>query len=99
LSLVFAAALAMGGGLAFLLAQINPRFNTSEELKEFTLLPVLGTISLVSSRRYRTERRMEMIVFGLVGTGLCVIYGGLVGLEAMQFDMHSHMADLVDRFA
>jgi polysaccharide chain length determinant protein (PEP-CTERM system associated) len=95
LSLVFFAALAVGGGIAFLLAQINPRFHATDELKEFTRLPVLGAVSMVSSRRQRTERRMELAVFGLVLLGLFAVFGGLMSLEALQFDLHSHLTKLI----
>jgi polysaccharide chain length determinant protein (PEP-CTERM system associated) len=96
LSVAFFAALAAGGGLAFLLAQINPRFHTLDELKELTQLPVLGTVMMVSSSRQRTERRMELAMFGLVFSGLVASFIGLITLETLQFDLHGKVLKLTE---
>jgi len=98
-SMVLIAALGAGAGFAFLLSQINPRFYSSEELKEFTQLPVIGTISLVFNRRQRTERRMELAVFALVLMGLFSLYGSLVTLEAMRFDLNERFTTLIGKTA
>jgi polysaccharide chain length determinant protein (PEP-CTERM system associated) len=95
-SVALGVSLAAGGGFAFLLAQINPRFNSSDELKEFAKLPVIGSVSLVSGRRYRTERRMELAVYAMVLLGLFGMYGGLVALETLRFDLHSHVVAMVE---
>jgi polysaccharide chain length determinant protein (PEP-CTERM system associated) len=94
-SIVLFAALGAGAGFSFLLSQINPRFYSSEELKEVTQLPVIGTISLVFNRRQRTERRMELAVFALVLLGLFSLYGGLVTLEALQVDLNERLVNLI----
>lgn len=99
MSLVLAGALGAGAALAFLLSQINPRFYSSEELKEFTQLPVIGTVSLVFSQRQRTERRMELAVFAIVLLGLLSVYGGLVTLESLQFDLNGRLQSLMERVA
>ncbi|MGR8920793.1 MAG: hypothetical protein ACU85V_14355, partial [Gammaproteobacteria bacterium] len=97
LSMALGAALAIGGGLAFLLAQLNPRFNASDELKEFTQLPIIGVVSLVSSRRQRTERRMELAVFGAMFMALVSMYGGLVFLELGEYDLHGRVSSVMER--
>jgi polysaccharide chain length determinant protein (PEP-CTERM system associated) len=97
MSIVLVMALGAGGGLAFLLSQINPRFYSSDELKEITQLPIIGTVSLVFSERQRTERRMEMAVFALVLLGLFSLYGGLVTLEAMQVDLNGRLTGLIEQ--
>lgn len=96
MSIVLVASLGVGGGLAFLLSQINPRFYSSEELKEIVQLPILGTVSLIFTQRQRTERRMELIVFALVLLGLLSLYGGLVVLEFMNFDLNSSISRLTE---
>jgi polysaccharide chain length determinant protein (PEP-CTERM system associated) len=96
---VFAAALGLGGVFAFLLAQIQPRFYTVEELKELTRLPVLGAVSYQSSRRYRTERRMELAVFLMIFLMLASVYGGLVVSESLHMDLHGKFAALAGREA
>lgn len=96
LSMVLGFGLVLGGGVAFLLAQINPRFNTSDELKEFAALPIMGVVSMVSNRRQRTERQMELAVFALVLMGLVSVYGGLVALETGQYDLHGKVTAVVE---
>ncbi|MBK8961154.1 MAG: chain-length determining protein [Proteobacteria bacterium] len=96
MTVVLIGALGAGVGFAFLLSQINPRFYSSEELKEITQLPVLGTVSLVFSERQRTERRMELGVFALTLIGLIAVYGGLVTLEAMHFNLGDRVSRLIE---
>ncbi len=96
MSIVLLAALGAGIGLAFLLSQINPRFYSPDELKEVTQLPILGTVSLVFSERQRTERRMELAVFAFVLLGLIAVYGGLVTLEALHFNLNARILSLIE---
>lgn len=99
LSVVLLASLGAGGALAFLLSQINPRFFSTEELKEITQLPVLGTVSLVFGRQQRTERRMELAMFALVLCLLLSLFGALVGLELMRFDLNGKFLNLIGKVA
>ena len=96
MTMVLVSALGAGVSFAFLLSQINPRVYSSEELKEITQLPILGTVSLVFSERQRTERRMELGVFALTLIGLISIYGGLVTLEAMHFNLNDRISSLIE---
>ena len=96
MSMVLVAALGAGVALAFLLSQINPRFYSADELKEITQLPILGTVSLVFSERQRTERRMELAVFALMLLGLISIYGSLVTLEALHFNLNARIVSLLE---
>lgn len=92
---VFFAALGAGGALAFVLSQVQPRFYTAEELKEFSQLPIVGTVSYRSSTRYRSERRMELAVFSLIFMLLAGAYGGLIVLEKSRFDLHGKFQAIV----
>ena len=96
MTVVMFAAMGAGVGFAFLLSQINPRFYSVEELKEITQLPVLGTVSLVFSERQRTERRMELAVFALTLFGLVSIYGGLVTMELLHFNLNGRITTLIE---
>lgn len=96
MTMVLIASFGAGIGLAFLLSQINPRFYSSDELKEITQLPILGTVSLVFSERQRTERRMELAVFAVMLIGLIAIYGGLVTLEALHFNLNGRISSLLE---
>ena len=95
MSMVLLGGLGAGVGLAFLLSQVNPRFYSTEELKEVTQLPVLGAITLVFSQRQRTERQMELAVFAAVLLGLVSFYGGLVTLELLDFNLNAKISGLL----
>lgn len=99
LSVAFLGALGAGGFLAFLMTQLNPRFFTSDELKEFAQLPIMGVVSMVSNKRQRAERRMELAVFGTMLLGLFAVYGGLMSLELMQFDIHQKVVKLLGQLS
>jgi polysaccharide chain length determinant protein (PEP-CTERM system associated) len=68
LPLVGLAALGAGAALTFLISQLRPAFSDGRTLREATGLPVLGTVSMLSTpERIRTRRR-----------GLLAFSGGLV---------------------
>jgi polysaccharide chain length determinant protein (PEP-CTERM system associated) len=96
---VLLGSLAFGSVLAFLLTQITPRFYSSDELREFAQIPVIGVVTMISSGRQRTERLMEFAVFGMVFLGLIAVYGGLVGMEKMQFEVYAKFVGFVGRIA
>lgn len=95
LSLAFLGAFGFGAALAFLMSQLNPRFFSSEDLRDFAELPIMGVVGLVSSRRQKTERRMEIAVFATVLLGFFALYGGLAGLELSQIDVHGKVVALM----
>ncbi|HRP94696.1 MAG TPA: GNVR domain-containing protein [Rhodocyclaceae bacterium] len=67
-------ALAAGVGLTFLLSQLRPAVTDGRALREFTGLPVLGSISLLpDARRVRRER-----------LGLVAFSGGLIGFAGLM---------------
>lgn len=99
LSGVFGGALAVGLGLAFLLAQINPRVFTRTELQDFTGLPILGAVTLVANRWRLAEKRMELAFFGLVFMLLAAFYGGLLTLQLMNVDLHGYIARVLQGIA
>ncbi len=76
ISAVLLAAIGVGGGIVFLLQQIDQSFNSVQALRELGL-PVLGGISLaVSASGWRS--RSGTIGFIAVTVMLFVIYGGLM---------------------
>lgn len=95
LSVVFLGAVGLGAALAFLMSQLNPRFFSTEDLRDFAELPIMGVVGLVSSRRQKTERRMEIAVFATVLLGFFALYGGLTGLELSQMDVHGKVVELI----
>ena len=81
ISLVLAAGLGAGLGLAFLLTQLWAIFDNPRELMEVTNRPVFGSVGMIlSPPALRRERRL-MIVYALLGGMLLAAYGGLIFVE------------------
>jgi polysaccharide chain length determinant protein (PEP-CTERM system associated) len=68
--------LAAGGGVAYLIHQFRPVFNTTRELCGMTGLPVLGVVSMTWLERHRARARREFVVFA----GLVAVLCGLAAL-------------------
>ena len=65
----------VGGGFAFLLHQIRPVFQGRELLAELTGRPVLGSVSLVMTRRQKQVKFGAIAVFGLAAMTLVAAAG------------------------
>lgn len=66
--------LGAGLGFAFLLSQVHNTFSTANALRSAIDLPVLGTITAVSFESYSKRRRVEIISFAIVFSGLILAY-------------------------
>ncbi len=81
MSMVLAAGLGCGVGLAFLIAQLWPTFDSRASLARITDIPVFGSVSAVlSPETLRRERRMIVAYSSLAGI-LLLGYAGLVIVE------------------
>lgn len=85
---VFAAALAVGGGVAFLFHQLRPVFTSARSLQAFTDLPVLGTVSMAwldqqHVKRRRSYWRYSAAVFALLVVGVCVLQLSRMGVRLL----------------
>lgn len=67
-------ALGAGVGLTFLLSQLRPSVTDGRALREFTGLPVLGSISLLPDPRRVRRERLGLVAFG----------GGVVGFAGLM---------------
>jgi polysaccharide chain length determinant protein (PEP-CTERM system associated) len=87
---VLAAALGVGGGLCFLLAQIKPVFSSSRALSEASGLPVLGAVSRVLvSADARRRQRFTLLNFSVAIAGLVLAFGGVVLLEVAGYGLRT----------
>lgn len=77
LSGVLLAALAVAGGLAYVLNHMRPVFHSVPSLAHVTGLPVLAAVSRTWVERYRLRRRDELMKFS-GGTALLFVAFGLV---------------------
>ncbi|RZU98374.1 XrtA system polysaccharide chain length determinant [Spiribacter vilamensis] len=81
--------LGMGGAFAFLLHLVRPVFQSRERLAEISGRPVLGSVSLVLTRRQRQVKTGAIAVFGLATLMLvAAAVGGAIyvdmGVEQFQ---------------
>jgi polysaccharide chain length determinant protein (PEP-CTERM system associated) len=78
MSLVLLAALAAGGGLAFLLSQLNTTFGDERRLREASGLRVLGSVAMAWSPRQKRRRAGELAGLVLSMVGLLGAYGAVM---------------------
>ncbi|HCK79904.1 MAG TPA: chain length-determining protein [Candidatus Competibacter sp.] len=82
---VLGAGLAAGIGLAFLVAQLWPTFDSRFSLKQIADIPVFGSVSAVLPPAVVSrERRMAIVYVGLVGV-LVLVYAGLIVVDRVGF--------------
>ena len=70
--MVFAASLAAGGGLAFVLHQMKPVFVTADMVYQQLGIPVLGAVSMAWTQRATWQRRRAEALFAL---GMVLLFG------------------------
>ncbi|MBT8080171.1 MAG: hypothetical protein KJO31_16450 [Gammaproteobacteria bacterium] len=71
---VLLAGLGIGGGIAFVLHQLNPVFHDVNTLRKITGRPILGVVSMTWLERGRARRRFDFLCFAGVGAGLIFIF-------------------------
>ena len=91
LLMVFALAMAIGGGFAYFMHKIKPVFVSLEGLRESGDYPVLGALSLIVSRSRRQDQRREVIRF-------CTGAGLLAAVLVLGFAFDGHLTRLVQHF-
>jgi hypothetical protein len=76
---VFVLAVGAGAGLALLLVILDTSFSTMVELRTYTGLPVLGSVS--DTRRRSSHRAADTIALSLGAVGLVAVLAMLLALE------------------
>jgi len=77
-SMVFVLALLSGIGGSFMISQLQPTFFNQSSLREFTGLPILGTVSMNLTAREQFKRRQNNYIFWLSCLLLIALYIGFV---------------------
>jgi len=83
-----------GVALAFLLAQLNPTFDSRRELIAFTNLPVLGGVSMLWTDSQLRKRRRNLWGFGAAVMVLLGFYGGIMTLQIFKISPLAHLNSL-----
>ena len=85
MTVVLGMGLGAGVGLAFLISQFWPTFDSRRSLMQVADIPVFGSVSAVLSQAaLRRERKMTVIYAGLDGM-LVLIYAGLMIVERVGY--------------
>lgn len=79
--LALLAAMASGLAVAFVMSQLRPTFETADELRVKTGLPLLGVVSLALSDMDRRRERQGLVRFGAGAGGLVALF--VAGMVAM----------------
>jgi polysaccharide chain length determinant protein (PEP-CTERM system associated) len=83
MAVVLVAGIGAGLAFAFLLGQVNSTFQTVQRLRQTFALPVLGSVTAITSTADRLRRRREMFGFGVVTASLIVAFAGLLMIEVL----------------
>lgn len=83
-SIVFVLALLSGIGGSIMISQLQPTFFNQSSLREFTGLPILGTVSMNLSAREQFKRRQNNYIFWLSCLLLIALYIGFVTKMSLE---------------
>ena len=83
-SFVLLGALAAGGLLCYVLAQLHPVFTGTKSLNVATGLPVLGTVTHAWDDTAREERRKAVWAYSLAFLSLLTLYLGVLAIEVLN---------------
>ena len=81
MSMVLVAGLGAGVGLAFLIAQLWPTFDSRASLTRIADIPVFGSVSAVLSPTALSRERRLIVAYASLGGMLLLAYAGLVIVE------------------
>jgi hypothetical protein len=91
---VFAIAIGAGIGLAWLLSQLRPVFYSRKQLAEFAGLPVLGAISMLSSRRENALRKLGIGLYAFGWLTLTGVFGVFAMASILNIDLSARVAEM-----
>ena len=88
-------AIAAGIAFAFLLAQLNPTFDTRRTLMEATNLPVLGGVSMIWTTAQLRKRRISLWGFSFTIVILLGLYSAVLSMQILRINPFAHVAGLL----
>lgn len=75
LPLALLSSLLAGAVVCFIASQVRPTFSDARALREFSGLPLLGTVSLIVSDEMRAKHRKSLVKLGIATSALAAVYG------------------------
>lgn len=85
MTMVLGAGLGAGVGLAFLIAQLWPTFDSRRSLMQIADIPVLGSVSAILSPDALRRERRSTVAYASLGGMLLLVYAGLLIVERAGF--------------
>ncbi len=85
-TLVLLGGLLSGLALAFAMSQIRPMFTDREALREFTGLPLLGSVSMIWTPEQRRKSRRRTLVYAMTCFALLCAYGVVMTANLLRDD-------------
>lgn len=83
-SLVLLGAIASGIGIAFVISQISPTFQSQHNLREITERPVLGTVAMIWTDQEVIKQKKEIYALGFSLFFLLALYGILMAKAILR---------------
>jgi polysaccharide chain length determinant protein (PEP-CTERM system associated) len=88
---VFGSALALGVGIAFLLAQLRPVFFDRRQLAEVSGVPVIGSVNMIWVPQQRFRKRLADVVFTFGVLSLVAAYAAVLAVFMFDIDVVSRL--------
>jgi len=95
LSIVLFLGLGLGGALAWYMGQIRSTFSGQRELMEFSQLPVIGSVALVSAQGQHGRQHANTLLFGVATVILFSMYIGLMVAQMLRIDLVAVTGSLI----
>ena len=85
-TLVLVGGLLAGLALAFAMSQVRPMFTDRDALREFTGLPLLGSVSMIWTPDQKRKSRRRTLVYAMTCLGLLCVYGVVMTANLLRDD-------------
>ncbi len=85
-TLVLLGGLFSGLALAFAMSQIRPMFSDRDALREFTGLPLLGSVSMIWTPEQKRKSRRRTLAYAMTCLGLLCVYGAVMTANLLKED-------------
>lgn len=92
IAMVFAAAVAAGVGVCYLLAQLSPVFSNGTSLRQYAGLPLLGVVTHAWPEQRRVAQRRATAAYAVALAALVTAFAGLAGVELLGPGIHQFVS-------
>ena len=97
MTLVLVLSIVVGAMLALMLFMLRPTFDRPRTVMEVIGRPVLGGVSMIHNKEWRTRHRQALVAFSLAGIGLLVVYAGVMAVQGMDMNIAELQKAIVGR--